>query len=176
MYLTIAVTSVLLGCAATAAAQPPSRFALGPVAQVSHAWFDGHTDGTLTVAGVAASVRVSRAIALDIGFQFESAVGFAIRKRPDLRNLFIRRINREKHDRSARNALPFVNNLATYGRDPNPSVSATHARGHKPGGKENERAANKGKTVAAERGAPADRRKLSPKLSHPPAPNAARIK
>jgi hypothetical protein len=65
MRTTLLITSLLLGCAATAAAQRPSRFALGPVAQFAHAWFDGHTDGALTVAGVAASVRVSRAISLE---------------------------------------------------------------------------------------------------------------
>jgi hypothetical protein len=62
---TLLTTSLLLLGAATAAAQPASRFALGPVARVDHIYFDGHTDGTMPVAGIVASVRVSRAIAVE---------------------------------------------------------------------------------------------------------------
>lgn len=43
----------------------PGRVALGPVAQISQASFDGHTRGRLAVAGVAASVRLTRALAIE---------------------------------------------------------------------------------------------------------------
>jgi hypothetical protein len=58
-------TSLLLVGAATAAAQSPSRFTLGPVARLDRVSLDGHTKGTTPVAGVAASVRVSKAIAVE---------------------------------------------------------------------------------------------------------------
>jgi hypothetical protein len=58
-------TSLLLVGAAAAAAQSPPRFTLGPVARVERLWLDGHTEGTTPVAGVIASVRVSKAIALE---------------------------------------------------------------------------------------------------------------
>ena len=62
---TLLTTSLLLLGAATAAAQPPSRFTLGPVARLDRVSIDGHTTGTTPVAGVAASVRVSKAIAVE---------------------------------------------------------------------------------------------------------------
>ena len=61
---TLLTTSLLLLGAATAAAQSPSRFTLGPVARLDHVSIDGDTTGTTPVAGVAASVRVSKAIAV----------------------------------------------------------------------------------------------------------------
>lgn len=61
---TLLITSLLVFGAATAAAQSPSRFTLGPVARLDRVSLDGHTTGTTPVAGVAASVRVSRAIAV----------------------------------------------------------------------------------------------------------------
>jgi hypothetical protein len=57
--------SLLLMGAATAAAQSPARFTLGPVARIDRVWLDGHTVGETPVAGLAASVRVSTAIALE---------------------------------------------------------------------------------------------------------------
>jgi hypothetical protein len=62
---TLLTTSLLLVGAATAAAQSPSRFALGPVARLDRVWLDGHTTGSTPVAGVAASVRVAKAIAVE---------------------------------------------------------------------------------------------------------------
>jgi len=59
------VTLVWLGCASAAAAQSPSRFTLGPSLQVVHASFDGHTRGTLTVGGVTAGIRLSRALSIE---------------------------------------------------------------------------------------------------------------
>ena len=58
-------TSLLLMGAATAAAQSPSRFTVGPVARLDRVWLDGHTTGTTPVAGMAASVRISQRIAVD---------------------------------------------------------------------------------------------------------------
>jgi hypothetical protein len=72
MRRTLLITSVLLISVTSAAAQmaptpPPSsrRFAIAAVARIDHAYVDGHTDGTTPVGGVAASVRVSRAIAIE---------------------------------------------------------------------------------------------------------------
>jgi len=62
---TLLTTSLLLVGAATAAAQSPPRFAIGPVARVDRVWLDGHTKGTTPVAGVTASVRVSKATAVE---------------------------------------------------------------------------------------------------------------
>jgi hypothetical protein len=62
---TLLTTSLLLLGAATAAAQSPSRFALGPVARFDRVSLDGHTTGTTPVAGVVASVRVSKALAVE---------------------------------------------------------------------------------------------------------------
>jgi hypothetical protein len=62
---TLLTTSLLLMGAATAAAQSPSRFSLGPVARIDRVWLDGDTVGETPVAGVAAGVRVSRAIAVE---------------------------------------------------------------------------------------------------------------
>ena len=62
---TLLTTSLLLLGAGTAAAQSPSRFTVGPVARVDRIWIDGQTEGTTPVAGVAASVRISQAIALE---------------------------------------------------------------------------------------------------------------
>ena len=70
MRTTLLITSLLLGSATfatSAAAQTPSpsRFAVAAVARIDHVYVDGHTDGTTPVGGVAASVRVSRAIAIE---------------------------------------------------------------------------------------------------------------
>ena len=62
---TLLTTSLLLLGAGTAAAQSPSRFTVGPVARVDRIWIDGQTEGTTPVAGVAASVRISKAIAVE---------------------------------------------------------------------------------------------------------------
>jgi hypothetical protein len=64
------ITLLVLGSAASAAAQtspspPPSRFAVAAVARVDHVYVDGHTDGTTPVGGVAASLRVSRTVAIE---------------------------------------------------------------------------------------------------------------
>jgi hypothetical protein len=66
------ITSLLPGLglsARSAAAQtpstPPSRFTAAVVARIDHVYVDGHTDGTTPVGGVAASVRVSRAFAIE---------------------------------------------------------------------------------------------------------------
>ena len=59
----LTTTLVLLG-AATAAAQSPSRFTLGPVALYDRVSIDGDTTGTTPVAGVIAGVRVSTSIAV----------------------------------------------------------------------------------------------------------------
>ena len=70
MRTTLLITSLLLGSATfatSAAAQTPSpsRFAVAAVARIDHVYVDGHTEGTTPVGGVAASVRVSRAIAIE---------------------------------------------------------------------------------------------------------------
>jgi hypothetical protein len=72
MRTSLLIASLLLGSATSAAAQtlssppsPSSRFALAAVARIDHVYVDGHTDGTTPVGGVAASVRVSRAIAIE---------------------------------------------------------------------------------------------------------------
>jgi hypothetical protein len=62
---TLLTTSLLLLGAATAAAQSPSRFTLGPLVRLDRVSIDGDTTGTTPVAGVAASVRVSKAIAVE---------------------------------------------------------------------------------------------------------------
>ena len=66
------IASLLAGLALSArsaAAQtsstPPSRFTAAAVARIDHVYVDGHTDGTTPVGGIAASVRVSRAIAIE---------------------------------------------------------------------------------------------------------------
>ena len=61
---TLLTTALLLVGATTAAAQSQPRFALGPVARIERVWLDGHTKGETPVAGLAASVRVSKAIAV----------------------------------------------------------------------------------------------------------------
>jgi hypothetical protein len=71
MRTTLLLTSLLLASATSAAGQAPSappplsRFAVAAVARIDHVYVDGHTDGTTPVGGVAASVRVSRAIAIE---------------------------------------------------------------------------------------------------------------
>lgn len=73
MRTTLLMTLLLLGSAMPAAAQepslppppPPSRFAVTGVVRIDHVYVDGHTEGTTPVAGVAASVRISRAIAIE---------------------------------------------------------------------------------------------------------------
>jgi hypothetical protein len=66
MRTTLLITLLLFGSATSAAAQtPPSRFAVTAVSRIDHVYVDGHTNGTTPVAGVAASVRVSRAIAIE---------------------------------------------------------------------------------------------------------------
>jgi hypothetical protein len=69
MRTTLLITSLLFASATSAAAQTPppspSRFAVSAVARIDHVYVDGHTDGTTPVGGVAASVRVSRAIAIE---------------------------------------------------------------------------------------------------------------
>jgi hypothetical protein len=63
---TLLSTSLLLvGAAAAAAAQSLPRFSLGPVARMERVWLDGDTEGATPVAGLAAGVRVSRAIAVE---------------------------------------------------------------------------------------------------------------
>jgi hypothetical protein len=62
---TLLTTLLVLVGAASAAAQSPSRFTLGSVARVDRVWLDGDTKGTTPVAGVAASVRISTAIAVE---------------------------------------------------------------------------------------------------------------
>jgi hypothetical protein len=72
MRQALLIMSLLPGSAtlaASAAAQTPSpapsRFAVAGVARIDHVYVDGHTDGTTPVGGVAASVRVSRVIAIE---------------------------------------------------------------------------------------------------------------
>ena len=71
MRTTLLITSLLLASVASAAAQTPlptprpPRFAVAAVARIDHVYVDGHTDGTTPVGGVAASVPVSRAIAIE---------------------------------------------------------------------------------------------------------------
>ena len=65
MRETLLLTSLLLLGAGTAAAQSLSRFTVGPVTRVDRIWIDGQTEGTTPVAGVAASVRISKAIAVE---------------------------------------------------------------------------------------------------------------
>ncbi len=62
---TLLTTSLLLLGTASAAAQSSSRFTLGPVARLDRVSIDGHTTGTTPVVGVAASVRISKAIAVE---------------------------------------------------------------------------------------------------------------
>ena len=72
MRTTLLITSLLLGWPPRPRPRrhrrrpsPPSRFAVAAVARIEHVYVDGHTDGTTPVGGVAASVRVSRAIAIE---------------------------------------------------------------------------------------------------------------
>jgi hypothetical protein len=72
MRTTLLITSLLLGSAISIAAQTSSprsatasRFAVAAVGRIDHVYVDGDTDGTTPVAGVAARVRVSRAIAIE---------------------------------------------------------------------------------------------------------------
>jgi hypothetical protein len=63
---TLLTTSLLLLLgAASAAAQPSSRYTLGPLVRLDRLSFDGVTTGTTPVAGVVASVRISKAMAVE---------------------------------------------------------------------------------------------------------------
>jgi hypothetical protein len=62
---TLLTTSLLLLGAATAAAQSPSRFTVGPVARLDRVSLDGDTTGTTPVAGIAAGIRISKALAVE---------------------------------------------------------------------------------------------------------------
>jgi hypothetical protein len=62
---TLLIATVWLLGAASATAQSPSRFTVASVFRLDRVWVDGHTKGTTPVAGIAASVRITRAIAVE---------------------------------------------------------------------------------------------------------------